>query len=263
MKAIITRADDCASSHAANEAILEAIETGFVKNVSILACGEHLEEAAEMMAGKKEVCFGLHACINSEWDRVIWGPVAPADRVTSLIDHRGVFYQTIQDFLCCRPVIEEAVTEYRHQLERVRKMGFEVRYMDSHMFPELVVDGLQEAMSRMAEKEGLIDHAWFNRIFPGNDRAAGEPGLFEKKLSEMEGQYLMVMHPAKYGEEMCLTGNAETDGETVARARELDYRFLTDVENLRLCRSYSVKLLRYDEAQKAGERYRLQPGDFQ
>lgn len=263
MKAIITRADDCASSHAANEAILEAIETGFVKNVSVLACGGCLEEAVEMMAGKKEVCFGLHACINSEWDRVVWGPVAPADQVASLIDRRGVFYQDTRDFLLHKPVIEEILTEYRCQLERLRKMGFEIRYMDSHMFPELAVDGLQEAMSRMAEKEGLIDHAWFNRILPGNDRIAGEAGAFEKSLSEMNGQYLMVMHPAKYGEEMRLTGNAGADGETVARARERDYRFLTDAKNLRLCRSRGVKLLRYDEAKKAGERYRLQPKDFQ
>ena len=38
MKAIITRADDCGCSHAANEAIFEAAEAGFIKNISLMAC---------------------------------------------------------------------------------------------------------------------------------------------------------------------------------------------------------------------------------
>lgn len=66
MRAILSRADDCGSSHAANQAILEALDAGFVKNVSVMACGEYLEEAAEMLSGRKEICFGLHGCINSE-----------------------------------------------------------------------------------------------------------------------------------------------------------------------------------------------------
>lgn len=262
MKAIITRADDCASSHAANEAILAAAEAGFVKNVSVMACGEQLEEAAEMLAGRKDICFGLHACINSEWDKVIWGPVAPPDMVPSLIDSRGVFYQSPQHFKTHMPVVEEAITEYRYQLEKARRVGFDVKYIDSHMFPELVIPRLQEAMKRLAEEEGLVDHAWFNKILPGNDRFTREQGLFEKTLSEMDGQYLMVMHPARYGEEMRLTGNAEADGELVAGMRELDYRFLTNPELLRLCSAYGVKLLRYDEAQKDGGRYGFCPEDL-
>lgn len=253
-KALITRADDCASSHAANKAIYEAVRTGFIKNVSVLACGGTLDEAAEMLGGEKEVCFGLHGCINSEWDRVTWGPAAPADQVRSLIDHRGVFYQSQQDYVVNSPVISEIITEYQYQLERVRRAGFHITYMDSHMFPEAFIPGLGEAMSRMMEKEGLVDHAWFNRIIPGNDRFISQDELFENMLKTMEGQYLMVMHPACYGEEMLCTGNAEVSGEAVASAREKDYRFVTDPGNVRLCREYGVELLRYDQAEKGSER---------
>ena len=106
MKAIITRADDCGCSHAANEAIFEAAEAGFIKNISLMACGEYLEEAAEMLSDKKDICFGLHGCINSEWDRVIWGPVAPKEKVSSLIDERGVFYQSPERYCLHNPKLD-------------------------------------------------------------------------------------------------------------------------------------------------------------
>ncbi len=253
-KALITRADDCGSSHAANTAIYKACQAGMIKNVSVLACGPKLEEAAEMLTGEKEICFGLHGCINSEWDKVTWGPVAPPSRVRSLIDTRGVFYQSQSDYIIHPPIISEIVTEYQYQLEKVRKVGFNITYMDSHMFPEAFIPGLGEAMSRMMEKEGVIDHAWFNRLIPGNDKFICEPGLFERTIAKMEGQYLMVMHPARYGEEMLRTGNDTVTGEEVARARERDYHFLTDPGNLELCRKYDIELLRYDQAEKGAER---------
>ncbi len=262
MKAIITRADDCGCSHAANEAIFEAAEAGFIKNISLMACGEYLEEAAEMLSDQKDICFGLHGCINSEWDRVIWGPVAPKEKVSSLIDERGVFYQSPERFCVHMPKLEEIITEYKYQLEHVRKAGFNISYMDSHMLPEVYVSGLGEAMSRMIEEEGLIDHKWYNRILPGNDLFAEKPYLFEETLKKMEGQYLFIMHPAKYGKEMKLTGNKEFSGEGVARARELDYQFLTDYQNVMLCKQYKVELLRYDEAAKGQEISLFNMADF-
>lgn len=253
MKALITRADDCGSSHAANEAILEAAETGFIKNISVMACGNFLEEAAEMLSDRKDICFGLHACINSEWTQVTWGPVAPKEKVPSLIDDRGIFYQSPEKLKMHFPVLEEIITEYKYQLEYARKAGFNILYMDSHMFPEVYLPGLGEAMSRLIETEGLVDHKWYNRIIPGNDLFTSNSSLIEKTLAEIEGQYLFVMHPAKYGEEMRMTGNETISGEEIAGARELDYRFLTDRKNIALCEKYKVKLLRYDEAVKEQE----------
>lgn len=84
-KALITRADDFGSSHSANQAIYEVSKKGIVKNVSVMACAPYLEEAAEMLASSKDVTFGMHSVINAEWDRVVWGPVAPKEKVKSLI----------------------------------------------------------------------------------------------------------------------------------------------------------------------------------
>lgn len=85
------------------------------------------------------------------------------------------------------PKLEEIITEYKYQLEHVRKAGFNISYMDSHMLPEVYVSGLGEAMSRMIEEEGLIDHKWYNRILPGNDLFAEKPYLFEETLKKWKG----------------------------------------------------------------------------
>lgn len=263
MKSLITRADDAGSSRAANEAIREAADAGFIKNVSVMACGPYLEDAAKLLAHKKNICFGLHACINSEWDRLIWGPVAPKEKVPCLVDHRGAFYQSQEDYRRKPFDAEQAITEYRYQLERVREAGFHIRYVDSHMFPELYVSGLGEAMDRFIESEHLIHHKWFNRILPGNDIFPRREGAFERAVSRMDGQYLLVMHPAKYGAEMCMAGNASVSGKTVAIGREQDYRFVMNEENTDLCSKYGVKLLRYDEAVITDTYCEMRLEDFQ
>ena len=111
-KALITRADDFGSSHSANQAIYEVSKKGIVKNVSVMACAPYLEEAAEMLASSKDVTFGMHSVINAEWDRVVWGPVAPKEKVKSLIDHRGVFYQDVLELAAAKPDLAEIITEY-------------------------------------------------------------------------------------------------------------------------------------------------------
>ncbi|MFK4165475.1 ChbG/HpnK family deacetylase [Paenibacillus lautus] len=60
MRRIITRADDYASSRSANAAIARTVEAGFIKNVSIMAPGPYLAEAAQLLAHRKDICFGFH-----------------------------------------------------------------------------------------------------------------------------------------------------------------------------------------------------------
>jgi hypothetical protein len=35
-----------------------------------MACGPAIEEAAELLAHRKDVCFGMHTTLNAEWDKV-------------------------------------------------------------------------------------------------------------------------------------------------------------------------------------------------
>ena len=52
--------------------------------------------------------------------------------------------------------------------------------------------------------------------------------LFEKEIRKLEGQYKLVLHPAKTSDEMKMTGNHNYSGEFIAWEREDDYEFYND-----------------------------------
>lgn len=248
-KTLITRADDCGSSRAANEAILQAVDSGFIRNVSIMAPGPYVEEAARMMSNRKEVCFGLHATLNAEWDGVRWGPVLSKGEVPSLVEKDGFFSRNPALFMKNVPSLEEIMLEIGAQLDKLTRLGFTISYMDSHMLPERYVDGLQQAMDRFITEKGLVNHNFYYNIFPQDDSIASTPGLFEQILSTMdEGQYLLVSHPALYSEEMTACGNDEIIGEQLARGRDWEARFLVAQETRLAVERNGFQVIRYDEA---------------
>ena len=83
---LITRGDDAGSCEAANRAILEACERGVLRNVSVMVPGPAFEAAARLLADRPEICLGLHATLNAEWEEVRWGPVLPPDQETSEVE---------------------------------------------------------------------------------------------------------------------------------------------------------------------------------
>lgn len=247
MKTIITRADDFASSRAANQAIARAAGAGFVKNISVMAVCPFVDEAAALLAGRRDLCFGLHVAINSEWDGVRWGPLTGA---LSLIDARGSFYQDPALFAEHPPLLSEVMQEVEAQYQRLTQAGFHLSYVECHMLPERYLPGMQQALAGWANEKHLLDFSWYmDRVLPHMDELALTPGLFEQVLAGLaEGQYTYIAHPALYCEEMLRTGNAQVSGEAVARHRAGDAAFMADPQTLALCRAYGFSPVRLDEA---------------
>ncbi len=249
----ITRADDAGSSHAANLAIAGAVKAGFIKNVSLMAPGYHIEEAAQMLAGSNKVCFGLHSTLNAEWDRVKWKPLHPVRPDSGLVDENGYFLADPAMFARSLPSAETAMAELAAQLDRLTALGFAIRYIDSHMFAEAYIPGLDEAMAAFAKRKGLIDHMYFYRLPPDFARMNEDAVGFLRRLPA--GQYFYVAHPAKYSEEMRLTGNAQYSGEEIASGRGKEARLLSNrllAPVLRL--AFGLRPLRYDEAEPLDRR---------
>lgn len=247
MKTLITRADDFASSHAANAAIARAADAGFVKNISVMAVCPFVEEAAALLAGRDDLCFGLHIAINSEWDGVQWGPLTDAP---SLTDTRGSFYQDPALFTRHPPSLDEVMAEVEAQYRRLTAAGFRLSYAESHMLPERFLPGMQQRVSAWIREKGLLDFSFYmDNVLPHMDEVAGTAGLFGEVLASLvQGQYLYVAHPALYGEEMLRTGNAMVTGEQVARHRAADAAFMADPQTLETCRRYGFSPIRLDEA---------------
>lgn len=153
---LITRGDDLGCTRSLNRATLECFKRGILKNVSVLAATPYVEEAAKMMAKEKGICFGLHCDLTSEWDSVKWGPVAPREKVSSLLDSNGYLFQT-NDGVRASAKADEALIELQAQLDKARKLGFDIRYADLHMGTVQVVQGLPDRFGEWCRQNRLID----------------------------------------------------------------------------------------------------------
>ncbi len=250
----ITRADDAGSSHSANRAIASVLKAGFIKNVSIMAPGGFVDDAAELFADKKGICFGMHATLNAEWDRVKWGPVYAGLENSGLVDEKGMFLPDPKLFTQTKPSLDIILKELDAQLDKLSRAGFDIRYVDSHMLPEMWVPELEDTMEAWAERKGLLYHMYYYALPPGWERVARNRTQLLPVLRELpSGQYFYLIHPAFYDEEMLLTGNSEISSEQVAKDRDADARMFSRKSMRWLMQFLSIRSIRYDEA-KPGRR---------
>jgi hypothetical protein len=245
----ISRADDLGSSRSANAAIDAVTKAGFIKNVSVMAPCAYAGEAAELLARRRDICFGMHTTLNSEWDKIKWGPVLPLNDDSGLVDRKGQFLPDPILFCDTRPDVGIIMKEVNAQLERLNSLGFDIRYVDSHMLPELFVEGLDEAMQEFIHKKGLIDHMCFYSLPPGFKDFAQNPSHPLRYLKNLpSGQYFLAGHPAYYGAEMLETGNENYSGETVAAERAREAKIYSSRMFCTLLKLAGCQGIRYDEA---------------
>lgn len=252
---LITRADDIGSCHAANAAAVEcAIRGGFIRNISCLAVGPAIEEAAYLMKDRKELCFGLHACITAEWDYIRFIPLMIKDRIPSLIENSISFPQTTQWYEQNPPHIEEIIVEYDAQLDFLTRLGFDIRYVDSHMLPECVIPELPDAFAQWARKKGLLFHMYYyrspERLWPGMQQGLLDACLeWEYWLDSLvQGQYFAVLHPAKAGRETQYLANRWLAPGVVAKGRNAEYLLLARGILKHMCDHRNISCIRYDQA---------------
>jgi hypothetical protein len=252
---IITRADDCGSSHSANIGILQALEGRILKNISLMAPCDFIEEVASMLASRNDICFGLHITLNAEWDNVKWGPVLPAAQVPSLVDENGMFLPSPKEFLQKKPNLDEIMLEIQAQLDKLRALGFRISYVDTHMAPEYEVPGLEERLSDWTKKEGLL---YWNNYCSSLLKVTETEDLIEDMVNRLkastQGQYLYVAHPAVDSPEMRRTGNQYYSGDLIAKRRVIEMKLFTDSRILQAFRERNIIPIGYDEAVKITEK---------
>ena len=220
MKTILFRADDAGSSHSANRAIRECVRSGVVRNVSFMVPGPAFEAAVELFAGISDFDRGLHVTLNSEWDRIKWGPVTPPHEVPSLVESDGAFTTTPAILHERGFSVAEAMTEVRAQLDYARQCGLAVDYLDEHMGVSWI--GLGDGLRDLATREGIVYRP---------DLPYVSLGILECVADELVpagSPSVAVFHPSHNTGEMRMVGNAEWSGATVARDRDLERLFHVD-----------------------------------
>lgn len=266
MKYLITRTDDFGSAASADRVIFKAVSEGnYVKNVSCMAVAPHIEKDAkelEELRKKKDFCIGLHATLNSEWEKVNFISVLNPKEIPSLVNEAGIFPMHPMFFAEKMPRTEECIREISAQLDKLTILGLTVEYVDTHMLPDAVVPGLKEALTEFARKKGLVDQRWFytfakeHQPFLTGDTSLEEDALsYDKWMQTFEEgkQYINILHPALYSEETKLFYNHVLTGDSVAYSREAEQILLNSGKLEKLCESMQIQPIKYTDAIPQGD----------
>jgi hypothetical protein len=128
---LIIHADDFGMAHSVNRAIEQALENGWVTSASVMVPCPWFPEVVRWAHAHPQADLGLHLVLDSEWTGYRWGPVAPVDKVQSLLDKEGYFYDDPSLFAHVK--LQDVRTELDAQIDRARAMGLQVSHLDSHM----------------------------------------------------------------------------------------------------------------------------------
>jgi len=131
-KLVIVHADDLGMTHSVNAASIKGLETGLVNSASIMVPCPWFPEMADYAKAHRDADLGLHLTLTSERVFYRWGPVAPRDRVPSLVDANGYFHLNWTD--TTHIDAKEVEMELRAQIEKALAMGVRPTHLDSHQY---------------------------------------------------------------------------------------------------------------------------------
>src|ERR1700674_945706 len=116
-KLLILHADDLGAAHSVDVASFDALDKGAISSASIMVPTPWMTEVAAYAKAHPNADLGLHLTITSEWETYRWGSVAPADKVSSLLDADGTFPREVSRVSAnAKPV--EVEREIRAQIDR-------------------------------------------------------------------------------------------------------------------------------------------------
>ncbi len=267
-KLLILHADDLGVAHAENAASITTLEKGPLNSASIMAPCSWFPEIATYARKNKQLDFGIHTTLTSEWKNYKWGPVTSKDSVPSLLNKHGYFYasvDSVQQFADPK----EVELELRNQVKKAYQFGIDVTHLDTHMgaaasTPAIVagylkvgrefglpvlLDGRVYALEDDSVKE-LMDSKTVivDRILSMEPQTypMGAQKVYSDILNNLEvGLNFLLLHPAYDTAEMrAITIDHPEYG---AKWRQDDYDFLMSTECAEIIKKQNIIMVTWRE----------------
>jgi len=213
---LIIHADDLGMSRSVNRATFEALEKGWVTSASILVPCPWFPEVATWAKANPDADLGIHLALNSEWTGFRWGPVSPADKVSSLLDEQG-YFPLLENQVAPKAKLPEVEMELRAQIERARKAGIRLSHFDTHMTALTTSPALFQTYKKIGKEYGLpvlvernsgpylSDDALINQVVSISPGVAMQDWLkaYKDMLQPLgPGVYQLIVHTAYDDDEM-------------------------------------------------------------
>jgi chitin disaccharide deacetylase len=272
-KLVIVHADDLGMTHSVNAASIKGLESGLVTSASIMAPCPWFPEMADYAKAHPDADLGLHLTLTSERVFYRWGPVAPRDKIPSLVDPNGYFHLNWTE--ATHIDAKEVELELRAQIERAMAMGVRPTHLDSHQY-RLFENGAEifQSALRVAHdyklpvfmvRDWFADRPYLEASLSRDDLVVDhtvtiDPAVRPEKWADFyatalknlqPGVTVFIIHLAFDNEEMrAATRERDTWG---AAWRQRDFDFFTSAEFRALVREQNIKLVTWRELAHASK----------
>jgi predicted glycoside hydrolase/deacetylase ChbG (UPF0249 family) len=255
---LLLNCDDFGMCHSNNAATLQALTAGIATSASIMMPCPAAPEAVQILRDHPDLPFAVHLTLVSEFPGYRWGPVAPAERVSTLIDESGKLYAYDQiPALLERATLDQVEIEYRAQIDALINTGLTPSHLDWHCIPDGGRQDIFDLTFRLAREYGLalrvheIDHRerCHRERLPAHNHpvvdsyhlgSATKPQVFRDMLRVLPpGLTEWAVHPS--------LGNAESQAiePDTWQIRKADFDFLVSEESRELIAEEGITLLDY------------------
>jgi chitin disaccharide deacetylase len=258
---LILNADDFGLCHAINAGIFGAMKDGLARSTSLMVPCPWALHAMQLLRENPELSFGVHLTAICDMAIYRWTPLAPKDKVPSLIDDTGYFYSLDRMAKLLEVAkLNEVELEFRLQIETALAAGLKPTHLDWHCLHNGGRDDILDLTMGLAKEYRLAlrisGHPLIETLLaegrPVNEHEmvdsydidpTTKPAQYAQMLRSLPaGLSEWAVHPALDTPEL----NAMEPGPKV---RYTDYEFLMSSEAQEIIRQEGIVLVNYKPLQ--------------
>lgn len=166
---LIINADDFGMCNSTNVAIMRALREGLIQSTTLMVPCPWALHALHFLADHPEIPFGVHLTVMSDWFDYRWGPLTAREKVPSLVNSAGHFYDfDTTHALLPLMKLNELDLEFRAQIEAVLAAGLKPTHLDWHALRFGARTDIFDLMIRLAQEYGLalrvIGRSWIEKL---------------------------------------------------------------------------------------------------